>query len=377
MKMGVYKRPECEWKGGKPTWYFQFTRDKVKHYGGIFKTQREARDAEQAKLNELKSKRAVPIPRAKATFSEAFPKFIEERRRTKSPTTVGAESRRGKALCSRFGGKRRAAVTVVDIDDYVGMRQEAGCAPRSINLEITLLRSLFKFAVKHGYAEFNPAREVDSLPEVRTEKWIPSRAELQQFVDCAARTPTGRFIVPWIWFRAYTGTRPTESVYVEWDDIDFENDRIHVRPKNGNELKNRKFRVVEMHDELKPILLAWRDDWQEIHDRWWRRENAESRRKKRGLLSDHQWVFINPRRHGERANGYHKAFYKAREEAGLPQMTSHTLRHYFISHCVMSGIDFFTIAKWVGHANTRMIEEVYGHLSPAYRKKQMAKLRVI
>ena len=58
-------------------------------------------------------------------------------------------------------------------------------------------------------------------------------------------------------------------------------------------------------------------------------------------------------------------------------MTSHTLRHYFISQCVMSGINMFTIAKWVGHANTKMIEETYGHLNDGYRKEQMAMLKVV
>lgn len=61
----------------------------------------------------------------------------------------------------------------------------------------------------------------------------------------------------------------------------------------------------------------------------------------------------------------------------MSQMTSHTLRHYFISQCVMSDIEFFTIARWVGHQNTRMIEEVYGHLSPEYRRSQMAKLKIV
>lgn len=58
-------------------------------------------------------------------------------------------------------------------------------------------------------------------------------------------------------------------------------------------------------------------------------------------------------------------------------MTPHTLRHYFISHCVMSGINFFTIAKWVGHADTKLIETCYGHLNADFRREQMAMLTVV
>jgi len=375
--MGVYKRPECEWKGGKPTWYFQFRYKKVRYYDGIFKTKKEAQDAEQAKLNELKSKRSKPIPRIKSTFSQLLPHFIEHRKVTRSPRTVDGEMRRGNILERHFGKKKIANITISDISDYVAMRKNDGLSPRSINLDLTFLCSFFKYAIQSGATDHNPAKDVDAMKVVKTEKWTPTKEELQRFVDYAAKTSTGKFIVPWIWFRAYTGTRPSESVFMEWDDIDFENNRIHIRPKEGNELKNGKFRVVEMHPELRPILLAWRDEWQKIHDRWWHRENVESRRKGRGLLPDHQWVFINPKRHGERADCFRRAFYKARKDAGLPKMTSHTLRHYFISQCVMSGINLFTIAKWVGHANTRMIEETYGHLSPDYRREQMAMLKVV
>ena len=375
--MGVYKRPECEWKGKKPTWYFQFTHNRVKHYGGIYKTRKEAHDAEQAKLNELKSKRAKQIPRIKATFSELLPRFIAHRKVIRSARTVEGERRRGMVFERHFGKVRVSNITLADLNEYVAMRKEEGLAPRSINLDLSFLRSFFKYAIENGAADCNPAKEVDAMKQVKSEKWIPSKDELQRFADCAAKTSTGKFIVPWIWFRAYTGTRPSESVFMEWDDIDFENDRIHIRPKNGNELKNGKFRVVEMHPELKPILLEWKKEWQEIHDRWWHKENTEARRRGRGLRPDHQWVFVNPRRHGQRASCFYKAFYEARDKAGLPSMNSYTLRHYFISQCVMSGINLFTIAKWCGHANTLMIQETYGHLNSEFRREQMAMLKVV
>ena len=36
----------------------------------------------------------------------------------------------------------------------------------------------------------------------------------------------------------------------------------------------------------------------------------------------------------------------------------------------------FTVAQWAGHRNTKMIQEVYGHLSPEYRAAQMLKLDI-
>jgi integrase len=51
------------------------------------------------------------------------------------------------------------------------------------------------------------------------------------------------------------------------------------------------------------------------------------------------------------------------ERAELPTFGFHDCRHYFISMCVMSGIDFMTIAAWVGHKDGGvLIGKVYGHL---------------
>jgi integrase len=52
------------------------------------------------------------------------------------------------------------------------------------------------------------------------------------------------------------------------------------------------------------------------------------------------------------------------------------LRHFFISYCVMSGIPSLTIARWVGHNSSKMIEQVYGHLTPDYYAEQMMKFNI-
>jgi integrase len=35
------------------------------------------------------------------------------------------------------------------------------------------------------------------------------------------------------------------------------------------------------------------------------------------------------------------------------------------------GVNHLVIARWVGHAGTRMIEQVYAHLSPEFKKGEM------
>ena len=60
----------------------------------------------------------------------------------------------------------------------------------------------------------------------------------------------------------------------------------------------------------------------------------------------------------------------ARKAAGLNWVGFHDLRHYFCSICVMAGIDFMTIAAWLGHKDGGiLVGKVYGHLLDEHRRK--------
>ena len=49
-----------------------------------------------------------------------------------------------------------------------------------------------------------------------------------------------------------------------------------------------------------------------------------------------------------------------------PAASFHSLRHTYASHAVMAGAPLLVVAKNLGHADTRMVEKHYGHLSQSY-----------
>jgi integrase len=67
--------------------------------------------------------------------------------------------------------------------------------------------------------------------------------------------------------------------------------------------------------------------------------------------------------------------FMVRESAKLPSFGFHDCRHHFISMGVMSGIDFMTIAAWVGHKDGGvLIGKVYGHLANEHRKAMAGRM---
>lgn len=49
-----------------------------------------------------------------------------------------------------------------------------------------------------------------------------------------------------------------------------------------------------------------------------------------------------------------------------PPANFHCLRHTYASHAVMAGAPLIVVARNLGHADTRMVEKHYGHLSASY-----------
>jgi site-specific recombinase XerD len=57
----------------------------------------------------------------------------------------------------------------------------------------------------------------------------------------------------------------------------------------------------------------------------------------------------------------------ARKPEGLPVFTHHCMRHYFVSNAIEAGVDFKTIAAWVGHKDGGLqVAKTHGHLHDAH-----------
>jgi integrase len=62
----------------------------------------------------------------------------------------------------------------------------------------------------------------------------------------------------------------------------------------------------------------------------------------------------------------------ARAKIG-PAVSFHALRHSYASLAVMNGVPLHVVARNLGHADTRMVEKHYGHLTDSYLKEAIRK----
>ena len=143
------------------------------------------------------------------------------------------------------------------------------------------------------------------------------------------------------------GLRFGEIAGLTWDDLDFENEIIHIRSSKSGE-SHQAF----MTNEVKNNFLKRKKD----------------KFKKTDLLL--------PDQNGKRQTKISHAFHRTVDRLGfnngindkIQHVVFHTLRHTFASWLAINGTPLYTIKELMGHKTLAMTER-YAHLFPDHKKQ--------
>lgn len=116
--------------------------------------------------------------------------------------------------------------------------------------------------------------------------------------------------------------------------------------------KNRKSRTIYLCDDMVSILRFY------YHTKM-----------SNGICND--YIFTNDFGEPIHPDTFTKHLRRLYDEHGFPkEFHLHTLRHYFVTSLLHSGVDKQTVAELAGHGDTSFLERTYCH--PQMELKQMA-----
>ncbi len=276
------------------------------------------------------------------TFREAAPLLLQYREpRVRASTFKADRYRLRTILRAPWTKKPLVAIQAKDLVQYVSKRMSgrSGVAGPTANRDITLVSALYRWAMKMGYADANPARIVDVEPErgrARTE-WLRDD-EIQELL-AAADT---RFR-PVLLCLLHAGLRRGELMSLSWRSVDFDNRWLIVEPEYT---KTGKERFVPLTAALETELARLRKP-----DR-----------------ADDEAVFARPggrMRHSEGSLRYWLAktlrSCPAASSLHRKRVTLHVLRHTFASCLAQEGASFQDISYLMGHLTTHVTQR-YAHM---------------
>ena len=236
-----------------------------------------------------------------------------------------------KQLKPFFRGRLLREVGVRDFDSWKSERGKSLSA-RSYNLEVETLRKIFEYGKEVlGIIMRNPVETLKRRKLPKREILIPSKGQFQALLKILRTQKRAVEAANLVEFLAYSGLRLGEATSVCWRDVNFELKTMIV--KGGEEgTKNHEVRVIPLFQPLERLLRMLGEPMAS-EDKIFKIESAK------------------------------KSLGSACKNAGIPHFSHHSMRHFFCSNAIEAGVDFMTIAKWLGHKdNGILVTSTYGHL---------------
>jgi tyrosine recombinase XerC len=244
-------------------------------------------------------------------------------------------------LCDQYFTMARDQIDLQRLDhlairSYLAHLARKKLSRSSIARHLSALRSFFKYLMREGTVEVNPARGV-ATP--RREKYLPSVLQSSEiallFELPDLSSPLGIRDRAWLELLYASGLRISELVGIDIDDIELRARLVKVRGKGSKE------RIVPFGSKAEEAIRAYLDI----------RSSEED-----ALFVNYRGQRITVRSVRRLFNAYVRA---ASLRAGI---SPHTLRHSFATHLLNAGADLRVIQELLGHASLSTTQK-YTHLN--------------
>jgi integrase len=287
----------------------------------------------------------------KGTYKElpkiSFGEFTEIWKRDYADTSLKPSTKKAfddtikRLLLPAFSNVQISSISTGQLQAYVSGRAKV-VKPNTVRNELTVIKLLLKHAYRWDYIKHNPTENLERPKIDKPEIEILTPDEIEPFLKEAERPYKTAFLTAFL-----TGLRAGELWGLQWSDVDWNSNQIHVR----RSLWNHQFQKPKTKNALRRIDLTERL----IRElKLW---------KLACPVSAHDLVFPSPEGYATMHNNVMKRFfYPALRRAGLRQVSFHSLRHSNASFRIHVGQNIKYIQNQLGHASISMTMDVYGHL---------------
>lgn len=342
---------------------------------GGFKTKREAQLYED-QLNLLKAN--GKLTNFNPLFTKYFDNWVDTYRAPgKQPNTVRRYNYCKKVVNEYFTGVKIKSITRNSFQRF--LNDYGLChAKTTVTKTVRVIESSLADAVADNIINDNPCLRTSIVYDESKGQRVeyPSVNEIKALVSVVRSNLQSRYVSRFIiLFLLYTGARVGEAFGLAWSDIDFDHKTIHIQHswdyqhKHLKGTKNKSSnRIITAPTALLDVLKMLRQN-------------------------DSKYVFIKPDRIPASANlsdderlaiglpttaAVNDTLRRCIKQAGLSvTLHVHSLRHVHVAYLYGNGVDWYSIAKRLGHASVKTTMDYYAYLideKKAKSDKQIDKL---
>lgn len=264
-------------------------------------------------------------------------------------------------ITPHLGGRRIDELRRRDIAAWHQTLVELGLSAASVRGAHRILHRALADAVELEVLDRNPAAGVKIAGADDTDVRPPTDDELDAVLDALAEDPQTLTIVQ---LDSVLGARRGELCALRWPDIDFDAGTVTVARAISD---GRSEGLVEQHTKTRKVRTVGLDAVTMAALRAHRVRRLEQCMAA-GVRMDEQGFAFVPDKDLTGAKPMHptllsRRFAAACQRADVDGVRLHDLRHYVASWLLKGGLDVRSVAGWLGHSPTMLLNR-YGHFIP-------------
>jgi integrase len=280
-------------------------------------------------------------------FEQLAARWVESEQHTLKPSTATRRAACVKAIAPAFSGLQIRNITVRHCESWAIERAKE-VAPPTFVKELETMRGAFRYATSQGLIFRDPSANI-KRPKIRNKiPAVPTREQFQNIVtsirgQSQRKGEAGALLVELL---AYSGMRLSEARGLRWRDVNFSQGVFTV---TGGErgTKNHEHRTIPISEAMASLLKRLK--------------------RARGKTAPDTFVV--------KTASARKCLETACEDLGLPNFHHHSLRHFFATCGIESGVEIPTVARWLGHKDGgALLMKTYAHLQQSHSLEQMKRV---
>ncbi len=231
-------------------------------------------------------------------------------------------------------------ITRNDILEYINFLYKEKLSVRSINHNVSVVKSFYKFIVINNNLTSDPMEYIETA---KMHKYLPkvlSYDEVKSLLDVDLVDKYSYRNKAMLELMYATGLRVSELVNLKVNDIDFDSCLLKTMGKGSKE------RIVPIGDYALAYVIKYINDYR--HEL---------------LKTNTDYLFLNNL--GKKLS--RQSFYNIIEALAIKkgiktEISPHTLRHSFATHLLDRGADIVSIQEMLGHSSLSTTQ-IYTHIS--------------
>ena len=233
-----------------------------------------------------------------------------------------------------------------------------GLSYKTIRDIIAVVKSSLKYAIKEEM--INNINLDFTYPKIANKDkiYIMPKKDQERLITYIKQDENTRSLG--ILLALYSGIRIGELCALQWKDIDFKNNILHI-----NKTLQRIY-IKDNKESVSKIIIT----------------NPKTHNAERDIPLNKGFAHILKKYQTESNNyilsncdkwieprTYRRYFKKCLDKAKIGQINFHGLRHTFATNCIKLGVDYKTVSELLGHANVNITLNLYVHPQMSQKKK--------